>query len=1005
MADAEALTALRQQVQQLQQELHQTKQQQQSRNAPANEDVPTGSAEDVRAPTEAFPHAASWRVAVKLPPFWADSPEVWFAQVEAQFSLARITQDRTRYDYVVAHLDARYANEVRDILANPPTDNLYEHLKTALIRRFSLSEEQKIRQLQSAEFAERKPSQLLRHLRALAGTMQVQDSFLRSLWLQRLPPHAQAILQAQVKLPLDELAEIADRVVEASSPLLSPTIQAVAAPLNTTTFTRRIDDIDRRLTSIQQHLDERLRTPQHRHSQSRDRNTTSSPQPDINGPCYYHRRFGRRIFVTDQITKQRYLVDSGSDVCCYPRHHLQGPRPPTSFELSAANQSTIKTYGSRRLHIQLKNLCRDFHWNFVIADVAEPIIGSDFLAHYNLLPDSRNVQLIDATTGHSTPAQRTTAQQPSIKVLSIDNPSPYHAILAEFPGLTRPSGLPRKVQHTTVHYIPTTSGPPVFCRAHRLAPDRMRIGKAEFEAMLREGTARRSDSPCASPLHLVPKKTEGWRPCGDYRALNARTVPDRYPVRHIQDFAHRIHGCHAFSVLDLVKAYTQIPVNTDDVPKTAIITPFGLFEFPFMSFGLRNAGQTFQRFIDDLVRGLDFCFVYLDDILQNKLSFIAQFTTDIQHVSGKDNVVADALSRVATISSAQITADVLAEAQTTDAELQELLKGTSSLQLQEVPIPGHVTSPLGTFPQPSGRFEHVHLDIIGPFPHAGPYRYCLTAIDRYTRWPEAWPLEGITAEDVASAFFTGWIARFGAPRRVTTDQGQQFESHLFRLLGLTIGFERLRTTSYHPCANGMIVRFHRQFKAAIMCHQDSTWLEAIPAVILGLRATFKPDIHATPAELVYGEPLRLPGEFLAALPSSTMPSDPTDFVARFRRTIATLRPSPAAQHSKPTPFVFKELASCRHAFLRDDTVRRPFQPPYSGPHLVARRDDKNFTLRLHGNDVRVSIDRLKPAYIAANEPGSATPPTGTLPQPPTSQPAPFTTRSGRLVRLPDFYRP
>ncbi|XP_077548412.1 uncharacterized protein LOC144161657 [Haemaphysalis longicornis] len=412
MADAEALTALRQQVQQLQQELQQTKQQQQSRNAPANEDVPTGSAEDVRAPTEAFPHAASWRVAVKLPPFWADSPEVWFAQVEAQFSLARITQDRTCYDYVVAHLDARYANEVRDILANPPTDNLYEHLKTALTRRLSISEEQKIRQLQSAELAERKPSQLLRHLRALAGNMQVQDSFLRSLWLQRLPPHAQAILQAQVKLPLDELAEIADRVVEASSPQLSPTIQAVAAPLNTTEFTRRIDDIDRRLTSIQQHLDERLPTPQRRHSQSRDRNTTSSPQPDINGPCYYHRRFGdkrqlvetaascqpggRRIFVTDQITKQRYLVDSGSDVCCYPQHHLQGPRPPTSFELSAANQSTVKTYGSLRLHIQLKNLCRYFHWNFVIAEVAEPIIGSDFLAHYNLLPDCRTKSQINS---------------------------------------------------------------------------------------------------------------------------------------------------------------------------------------------------------------------------------------------------------------------------------------------------------------------------------------------------------------------------------------------------------------------------------------------------------------------------------------------------------------------------------------------------------------------------------------------------------------------------------
>ncbi|KAK8775658.1 hypothetical protein V5799_030996 [Amblyomma americanum] len=90
----------------------------------------------------------------------------------------------------------------------------------------------------------------------------------------------------------------------------------------------------------------------------------------------------------------------------------------------------------------------------------------------------------------------------------------------------------------------------------------MRIVKAEFEAMFLEGIARRFDGPCASPLHLVPKKTEGWLPCGDYRALNGRTIPDRYPVHHKQDFAQRIYGCHVFSVLDL-KAYTQIPVNPD----------------------------------------------------------------------------------------------------------------------------------------------------------------------------------------------------------------------------------------------------------------------------------------------------------------------------------------------------------------------------------------------------------------------------------------------------------
>lgn len=166
------------------------------------------------------------------------------------------------------------------------------------------------------------------------------------------------------------------------------------------------------------------------------------------------------------------------------------------------------------------------------------------------------------------------------------------------------------------------------------------------------------------------------------------------------------------------------------------------------------------------------------------------------------------------------------------------------IQCQRAKITRNVTPPLGEFPLLPERFQHVHIDIIGPLPPAGPYRYCLTAIDRYTRWPEVWPLERITAEDVASTFFTGWISRFGTPRRVTTDQGRQFESQLFRLLGLSTGFERSRTTSYHPCANGMIERFHRQLKAAIMCHTNSTWLEALPpspSVCAQLSSqTFKP---------------------------------------------------------------------------------------------------------------------------------------------------------------------
>ena len=187
----------------------------------------------------------------------------------------------------------------------------------------------------------------------------------------------------------------------------------------------------------------------------------------------------------------------------------------------------------------------------MIGDVQFPIIGKELLSHYGLLLDYRNNRLLDGVTPLAIPGHTAHSSVPSVKIpagTSMDS------LLQEFLGLTTPAGIPRKTPHNTTHYIRTTPGPPVACLPSRLDPERLSIAKAEFNAMLLDGTARRAEGSWSSALHLVPKDS-GWSPCGDYRALNARAIPDRHPVPHIIDYSHRLSASTIFSKIDLVRAY------------------------------------------------------------------------------------------------------------------------------------------------------------------------------------------------------------------------------------------------------------------------------------------------------------------------------------------------------------------------------------------------------------------------------------------------------------------
>jgi hypothetical protein len=259
---------------------------------------------------------------------------------------------------------------------------------------------------------------------------------------------------------------------------------------------------------------------------------------------------------------------------------------------------------------------RRFKWTFLIAAVEQPLLGGDFLKHHRLVVDLANRCLADADT-----AQRivvgeaaTAGGLAAVQASSPQPPPQLRNLLQQFPAVVNAPGSLPPVKHKVTHAIVVT-GRPVTAKFWRLDAAKLAASKQEFLKMEAEGVIRRSSSAGASPLHMVPKKDGSWRPCGDYRQLNAATVPDLYPVPNIADMSAKLAGCSVFSKLDLRKGYYQIPVAAEDVEKMAVITPFGLWEFLRMPFGLKNAGQSFQRLMDSITADLPHAFAYLDDVI------------------------------------------------------------------------------------------------------------------------------------------------------------------------------------------------------------------------------------------------------------------------------------------------------------------------------------------------------------------------------------------------------
>jgi hypothetical protein len=195
-------------------------------------------------------------------------------------------------------------------------------------------------------------------------------------------------------------------------------------------------------------------------------------------------------------------------------------------------------------------------------------------------------------------------------------------VVSEFPDVF-PKGLPgmppdRKVEFA-IELLPGTA--PISKRAYRVSGPELIELKKQIDELSEKGSIRPSTSPWATPVLFVEKKDGTRRMCIDYRALNEVTIKNKYPLPRIEDLFDQLRGASMFSKIDLRSGYHQLWIRPSDIPKTAFITKYGLYEFTVMSFGLTNAPAFFMNLMNSVFMDyLDkFVVVFIDDILEREL--------------------------------------------------------------------------------------------------------------------------------------------------------------------------------------------------------------------------------------------------------------------------------------------------------------------------------------------------------------------------------------------------
>ncbi|GFU18992.1 transposon Tf2-9 polyprotein [Trichonephila clavipes] len=430
----------------------------------------------------------------------------------------------------------------------------------------------------------------------------------------------------------------------------------------------------------------------------------------------------------------------------------------------------------------------------------------------------------------------------SIKLVSGE--SIFHDVLREFPEIVKPPSFSQEVKHNVKPLI-ETSGAPVFAKTIRLASDRLKIAKSEFQHMLNLGHIRPSKSNYASPLHIVPKKdSNDWIPVED-RVEAILKFPQPTTITQLRRFLGMLNYFRRFirqaahilaplvNFLKGIKNKKRPKRNVKIKPEEVLewmdeaTTAFelakqALAHATLLHHPMPNASLSIWVDASDFVVGGALA-QYQENFPLEDVTLTCDVSTNVSRPFIHKDYRKIVLQHLHGLSHPGIAASTkLVFQRFVWPNIRRGFKAwvNSCHPCQRSKIHRHTKAPIGTFALTDARFPQIHVDFIGPFPPSNGQNYCLTVVDRFTRWMEVIPTADMSAETVCRVLLSVWISRFGCPTIITTDQ-----------------------------ANGLVERLHRHLKSAIQAHENSKWSEIIPIVLLGMRSAVKKDINATCAEL------------------------------------------------------------------------------------------------------------------------------------------------------------